>query len=237
MSQVKTIQIRHRNERGHTRISWLDSYHTFSFGEYIDPNHMGFRSLRVINDDLVAPGAGFSNHSHRDMEIITYVLEGALEHQDSLGTGAVIHPGDAQRMSAGSGITHSEFNHSKTESVHFLQIWIVPDQKRLSPSYEQHTFPSEERRGILRLIGAKDGREGAVTIHQDVDLYTSLLQPNDSVSYNLKSQRYAWVQVARGTVMLNGHTLREGDGAAVKGEEQLELSTDLGAEILLFDLA
>lgn len=237
MSQVKTIQIRHRNERGHTRISWLDSYHTFSFGEYIDPNHMGFRSLRVINDDLVAPGAGFPNHSHRDMEIITYVLEGALEHQDSLGTGAVIHPGDAQRMSAGSGITHSEFNHSKTESVHFLQIWIVPDQKRLSPSYEQHTFPSEERRGILRLIGTKDGREGAVTIHQDVDLYTSLLQPNDSVSYNLKSQRYAWVQVARGMVMLNGHTLREGDGAAVKGEEQLELSTDIGAEILLFDLA
>ncbi|PMB12958.1 quercetin 2,3-dioxygenase [Fischerella thermalis CCMEE 5282] len=237
MNQVKTIQIRHGNERGHTKISWLDSYHTFSFGGYVDPNHMGFRSLRVINDDRVAPGAGFATHSHRDMEIITYVLEGALEHRDSLGTGAVIYPGDAQRMSAGSGITHSEFNHSKTKPVHFLQIWIVPDRKGLSPSYEQRTFPSEERSGILRLIAAKDGREGAVTIHQDVDLYASLLQPNDLVSYHLKPQRYAWVQVARGVVTLNGHSLKEGDGAAVNGEEQLEISTDTGGEILLFDLA
>lgn len=198
---------------------------------------MGFRSLRVINDDRVAPGAGFPAHSHRDMEIITYVIEGALEHRDSLGTGAVIYPGDAQRMSAGSGITHSEFNHSKTESVHFLQIWIVPDRRGLSPSYEQHSFSPEEKRGVLRLIGTKDGRKGAVTIQQDVDLYASLLQPNDSVSYHLKPQRYAWLQVVQGIVMLNGHTLEEGDGAAVKGEEQLEVSTDIGAEILLFDLA
>jgi redox-sensitive bicupin YhaK (pirin superfamily) len=237
MSQIETIQIRRADERGNTRISWLDSYHTFSFGGYLDQNHMGFRSLRVINDDIVAPGAGFPTHSHRDMEIITYVLEGALEHRDSLGTGEVIYPGDAQRMSAGSGITHSEFNHSNTELVHFLQIWIIPDQKRLSPSYEQRAFPSQERSGILRLIAAKDGREGAVTIHQDVDLYASLLQPHDSVSHHLKPQRYAWVQVAQGVVTLNGHSLKEGDGAAVNGEEQLQLSTDIGAEILLFDLA
>lgn len=170
MSLVKTIQIRNSHERGHTKIGWLDSYHTFSFGNYLDPNHMGFQSLRVINDDRVTPGAGFATHSHRDMEILTYVLEGALEHKDSLGTGAVIYPGEAQRMSAGTGIRHSEFNHSKTEPVHFLQIWIVPDQQGLQPSYEQRDFPLEEKRGKLRLIAAKDGREGAVTIHQNVDL-------------------------------------------------------------------
>lgn len=237
MSQLKTIQIRNAQERGHTKITWLDSYHTFSFGNYRDPNHMGFRSLRVINDDRVVPGAGFATHSHRDMEIITYVLEGALEHKDSLGTGAVIYPGDAQRMSAGTGITHSEFNHSQVEPVHFLQIWILPDTPGLPPSYEQRAFPPQERRGLLRLIAAKDGREGAVTIHQDMDLYVSLLEPGDQVSYHLKPQRYAWLQVARGIVTLNDRVLEEGDGAAVNGEEQLKLSTDMGAEILLFDLS
>lgn len=240
MSQVKTLQIRDRHERGHTKISWLDSYHTFSFGNYQDPNHMGFRSLRVINDDRVTPGAagaGFATHSHRDMEILTYVLEGALEHKDSLGTGAVIYPGEAQRMSAGTGIRHSEFNHSKTEPVHFLQIWIVPDQQGLQPSYEQRDFPLEEKRGKLRLIAAKHGREGAVTIHQDVDLYVSVLEPGDRVSHRLNPHRYAWLQVARGEANLNGYALKEGDGAAVSEEEQLSVSTDIGAEILLFDLA
>lgn len=237
MSQVKTLQIRNRHERGHTKISWLDSYHTFSFGNYQDPNHMGFRSLWVINDDRVTPGAGFATHSHRDMEILTYVLEGALEHKDSLGTGAVIYPGEAQRMSAGTGIRHSEFNHSKTEPVHFLQIWIVPDQQGLQPSYEQRDFPLEEKRGKLRLIAAKDGRESAVTIHQDVDLYVSVLEPGDRVSHRLNPHRYAWLQVARGEANLNGYALKEGDGAAVSEEEQLSLSTDIGAEILLFDLA
>ncbi len=198
---------------------------------------MGFRSLRVINDDRVTPGAGFATHSHRDMEILTYVLEGALEHKDSLGTGAVIYPGEAQRMSAGTGIRHSEFNHSKTEPVHFLQIWIVPDQQGLQPSYEQRDFPLEEKRGKLRLIAAKDGREGAVTIHQDVDLYVSVLEPGDRVSHRLNPHRYAWLQVARGEANLNGYALKEGDGAAVSEEEQLSVSTDIGAEILLFDLA
>jgi hypothetical protein len=191
----------------------------------------------VINDDRVTPGAGFATHSHRDMEILTYVLEGALEHKDSLGTGAVIYPGEAQRMSAGTGIRHSEFNHSKTEPVHFLQIWIVPDQQGLQPSYEQRDFPLEEKRGKLRLIAAKDGREGAVTIHQDVDLYVSVLEPGDRVSHRLNPHRYAWLQVARGEANLNGYALKEGDGAAVSEEEQLSVSTDIGAEILLFDLA
>lgn len=237
MSQVKTLQIRAWHERGHTKISWLDSYHTFSFGNYQDPNHMGFRSLRVINDDRVTPGAGFATHSHRDMEILTYVLSGALEHKDSLGTGAVIYPGEAQRMSAGTGITHSEFNHSQTEPVHFLQIWIIPDQQGLPPSYEQHDFPMEEKRGKLRLIAAQDGREGAVTIHQDIALYVSVLEPGDRVSHRLKPHRYAWLQVARGGATLNGYALKEGDGAAVSEAEQLSVSTDIGAEILLFDLA
>lgn len=237
MSQVKTIQIRNARERGHTKINWLDSYHTFSFGNYYDQNHMGFRALRVINDDRVLPGAGFNPHSHSDMEIVTYVLEGALEHKDSLGTGSVIYPGDAQRMSAGSGITHSEFNHSQSEPVHFLQIWILPDEQGLPASYEQRAFPPQEREGTLRLIAAKDGREGAVTIHQDMDLYASLLKPGDRVSYHLQPQRFAWLQVAQGMVTINGQPLREGDGAAMSGEEQLEVGTDTGAEILLFDLS
>lgn len=231
------ITLRSGNERGHANHGWLDSYHTFSFASYYDPNHMGFRQLRVINEDRVQPGKGFGTHSHHDMEILTYVLEGALEHKDSLGTGAVIMPGEAQRMSAGTGIAHSEFNHSNTEPVHLLQIWILPEQQGLQPSYEQHAFPLEEKLGKLRLIAAKDGREGAVTIHQDVDLYTSVLQPGDKVLHHLKPNRYAWLQVARGDGSLNGHLLKAGDGVAVSEEESLQISTDTGAEILLFDMA
>ncbi len=231
------ITLRRSDERGHANHGWLDSYHTFSFANYYDPQHMGFRTLRVINDDRVAPGAGFGAHSHRDMEIITYVLEGSLEHKDSLGTGAVITPGEAQRMSAGTGITHSEFNHSQTEPVHFLQIWIVPDTRGLKPSYEQRHFPLAEKQGKLRLIAAKDGRDGAVTIHQDVDLYTSVLAAGDLVSHQLEPGRHAWLQVAQGEATLNGYALKVGDGVAVTEAKRLEVSTGTEAEILLFDLA
>lgn len=227
--------IHDRHARGHTKLSWLDSYHTFSFGGFYDPQRMGFRSLRVINDDRIIPGAGFGAHSHRDMEILTYVLEGALEHKDSLGTGAIIHPGEAQIMSAGTGITHSEFNASEAEPVHLLQIWIIPDKQGLQPRYEQRDFPLEEKRGKLRLLAAKDGRDGAVTIHQDVDLYASVIEPGNVVTHNLKPNRYAWLQIAQGVATLNGNPLREGDGAQISGEK-LEISTDIGAEILLFDL-
>ncbi len=236
MMHATTNIIHDRNARGHTRMGWLDSYHTFSFGSFYDPARMGFRALRVINDDRVVPGAGFPMHSHRDMEIFTYVLEGALEHQDSLGNGAVISPGEAQIMSAGTGITHSEFNPSKTEPVHFLQVWIIPDAQGLEPRYEQKAFPLEQRRGNLRLIAAKDGRDGAVTIHQDVELYTSVLEKGDVLNYHLKPNHYAWLQVARGILSLNGQELRAGDGVQMSGEN-LEISTDIGAEILLFDLA
>ena len=237
MSQNTVTHLIHdRNARGQTKIGWLDSYHTFSFGNFYDPNRMGFRSLRVINDDRVVQSAGFGTHGHRDMEILTYVLEGALEHKDSLGTGSVILPGEAQVMSAGTGITHSEYNHSQTEPVHFLQIWILPDKQGLKPRYEQKAFPIEEKRGKLRLIAAKDGRDGAVTIHQDVDLYASVLEPGDVINYHLQPHRYAWLQIAQGIATLNGEELRAGDGVQISVEEQLQISTQLGAEILLFDL-
>ncbi|MDF5724898.1 MAG: pirin family protein [Rhizonema sp. PD37] len=232
-----TNLIHDRNSRGRTKIGWLDSYHTFSFGDFYDPNRMGFRALRVINDDRVVPGAGFSTHGHRDMEIFTYVLSGALEHKDSLGTGSIIRPGEAQIMSAGTGIMHSEFNHSKTEPVHLLQIWILPNRKGIEPRYDQKAFPLEERSGQLRLIAANDGRDGAVQINQDVDLYTSVLEPGDVVNYQVKPNRYAWLQMAQGIASLNGEELRAGDGVQVSGQEKLEISTDIGAEILLFDLA
>ncbi|MFH7025615.1 MAG: pirin family protein [Heteroscytonema crispum UTEX LB 1556] len=231
-----THLIHDRNARGSSKIGWLESYHTFSFGNFYDPDRMGFRTLRVINDDRVIPGAGFGTHGHRDMEILTYVLEGALEHKDSMGNGAVIRPGEAQIMSAGTGITHSEFNASKTEPVHFLQIWILPNRKGIEPRYEQKAFPIEEKRGKLRLIGAKDGRDGAVTIHQDVDLYTSILSPGDIVNYHVQPNRYAWLQIAQGVATLNGEELKAGDGVQINGEEQLEIGTNIGAEILLFDL-
>lgn len=234
---MKTDLVHDRNFRGHTQLGWLDSYHTFSFGGFQDPNRMGFRSLRVINDDRVVPGAGFATHSHRDMEIFTYVLEGALEHKDSLGTGSVIRPGEAQIMSAGTGITHSEFNHSETEPVHFLQIWILPDQIGLSPRYDQQNFSLADRQGQLRLIGARDGRDKAIKIYQDVDLYTSSLEPGNTINYKILPERYAWVQVARGIITLNGEELREGDGIQLGGGRSLEIQTQIGAEILLFDLA
>lgn len=231
------ITLRPANERGHANHGWLDSYHTFSFASYYDPKHMGFQSLRVINEDRVQPGRGFGTHGHRDMEILTYVLEGALEHKDSLGTGAVIKPGEVQRMSAGTGIMHSEFNSSDNDLVHLLQIWITPNQQGLQPSYEQIAFPLEERLGKLRLIAAQDGRDGAVTIHQDVDLYAAVLKPGDQVSHELRPDRYAWLQVARGAATLNEHVLQAGDGVAVSEEKLLEISTESEAEVLLFDLA
>jgi hypothetical protein len=238
MSQGTTTHLIHdRNARGHTQIGWLDSYHTFSFGSFHDPNRMGFRHLRVINDDRVVPGASFAAHSHQDMEIISYVLEGALEHKDSLGNGTVIKPGEVQIMSAGTGITHSEFNPSETESVHFLQIWIIPKERGLPPRYEQHYFPTEERCSKLRLIVSPDGREDSLTIHQDVCLYASILKSGDSLSYQIKSGRYGWLQIAQGIATLNGESLRAGDGVQINGEEELEISTDVGGEILLFDLA
>ena len=201
------LTLRRAEERGRANFGWLDSRHSFSFGHYFDPKHMGFGPLRVINDDRVAGGGGFPTHPHADMEIITYVLDGGLEHRDSLGTGSVVRPGDVQRMSAGSGVRHSEFNASKTDPVHFLQIWIVPEKRGLEPSYEQKTFSDADKRGRLRLIGSRDGREGSVTIHQDVDLYATVLAEGQTVGHGLRDGRAAWVQVARGTAMLNGEQL------------------------------
>lgn len=238
MSQNTINYIIHQGDlRGRSNIDWLDSYHTFSFSHFYDPNRMGFRSLRVINDDRIAAGAGFPTHGHRDMEILTYVLSGAVEHQDSLGTGSVIRPGDAQIMSAGTGIMHSEFNHSQTEKLHLLQIWILPDKKGIAPRYDQKAFSVEEKKGKLRLIGAKDGRDGAITIHQDIDLYASILEKGDVVNYHLQPHRYAWLQIAQGEVIFNDQQLSAGDGVQMTGEEKIEISTNSSAEILLFDLA
>jgi hypothetical protein len=230
------IHLRPAHERGHTEIGWLDSYHSFSFGDYYDPKHIGFRALRVINDDRVAPGMGFGFHPHRDMEIITCVLDGALEHKDSLGNGSVIRPGDVQRMSAGAGILHSEFNASQTDPVHLLQIWILPEQKGLKPSYEQRMISVDEKRGRLRLMASRDGREGTVTVHQDVDWYAAVLAPGDEVTYELQRGRHVWVHVASGAVTLNGIALKAGDGAAASEEESITLRADEEAEGLLFDL-
>jgi quercetin 2,3-dioxygenase len=229
--------IHDHNFRGHIQNGWLDSYHTFSFGEFQDPNRMGFRSLRVINDDRVIPGAGFGMHGHRDMEILTYVLEGELAHKDSLGTGSVIRPGDVQIMSAGTGIQHSEFNNSDTEPVHLLQIWMLPNRQNITPRYDQRNFPLAEKQGKLRLVASKDGREGSVVIHQDIDLYVSVLSSGDHITFAMESDRFAWIQVARGIVTLNGESLREGDGVQINSPERLELTTEAYAEILLFDLA
>jgi redox-sensitive bicupin YhaK (pirin superfamily) len=228
------ITIRPAKERGHANHGWLDTNHTFSFANYYDPAHMGFRSLRVINEDRVAPGKGFGMHQHRDMEILTYVLEGALEHRDSLGTGSIIKPGDVQKMSAGSGIAHSEFNPSQDEPVHFLQIWIMPDRAGIKPSYEQKVIPQGEEK--LQLIAAPTGDDGTVYIQQDVNLYRALLDSGDSVTHPLQPDRHAWIQVTRGDVMLNGQLLRAGDGAAVSDEEKLEIEAKENAEVLVFDL-
>lgn len=231
------IRFRDRMARGQSRRGWLDSRHTFSFAEYQDPEHMGFRSLRVINEDRVVPGAGFPRHGHRDMDIISYVLAGELEHKDSLGNGTVIRPGDVQRMSAGTGILHSEFNPSKSEPVHFLQIWIIPDREGLLPSYEQKTFPRPERRGRLRLVAAPRGEDGAVTVHQDARLFIADLEPGERVMHEIDRGRGVWVQVARGITTLNGTEMREGDGAAVEDERTVTIEADTATEVLLFDLA
>ena len=224
------------SERFHTDAGWLDSRHTFSFAEHYDPERLGFRPLRVINDDRVQPARGFGSHSHRDMEIITYVLSGELAHKDSMGNGSTIRPGEVQRMSAGTGVVHSEMNPSRTEPVHFLQIWLLPDRSGHKPGYEQKTFPDSERRGKLRVVASPDGREGSVSIHQDALVYASLLDRGERVSYSLPAHRHAWVQVARGSVELNGRTLREGDGAAVSDENRLDLAGKDNSEVLVFDL-
>ena len=230
--------LRPSDERGHADFGWLNSRHSFSFGHYFDPQHIGFGALRVINEDRVAPGAGFDTHGHRDMEIISYVLDGALEHEDSIGTGSVIRPGDVQRMSAGTGIRHSEYNHSKTDPVHFLQIWIVPERDGLQPGYEQKSFPPEDRRGRrLRLLGSRDGRDGSITIHQDVDLYGALLESGDAVVFDLRDGRKAWIQVARGSVTVDGQPLAAGDGLGVLDVDGIEITAKEDAEVLLFDLA
>jgi len=231
------IKIRKSEERGHFDLGWLDTYHTFSFDQYHDPAHMHFRSLRVINEDRVATAKGFPTHSHRDMEIITYILSGELEHRDSMGNGSVIRPGDVQRMSAGTGVAHSEFNPSETEAVHLLQIWIMPRARNLPPSYEQKFFSEEERGGGLRLVASEDGRDGSVTIQQDARLYATILASGSSIEHTLSDKRYAWIQVARGNLNVNGHELKQGDGAAVSNENQLRLVANDGAEVLLFDLA
>ncbi|HET9959603.1 MAG TPA: pirin family protein [Polyangiaceae bacterium] len=228
------LKIRRASERGHANHGWLDSFHSFSFADYYDPNHMGFRNLRVINEDRVAPGRGFGTHGHRDMEIVSYVLEGALEHKDSLGTGSVIRPGDVQRMSAGTGVTHSEFNASRDEEVHFLQIWLLPGGRGLKPSYEQKTF--EPATGALRLIVSPTGEGESLTIHTDARIYAASLTAGQSAQHTVATGRHAWVQVARGSLVLNGRELSVGDGAAISDESSLSLEARSDAEVLVFDL-
>ena len=230
------ITIRKSEDRGHFNHAWLDTYHTFSFDQYYDPAQMHFRSLRVINEDRVAAGKGFPMHSHSDMEIITYILEGALEHRDSMGHGSVIRPGDVQRMTAGTGVSHSEFNPSESEPVHLLQIWILPNARQLTPGYEEKNFPETERAGKLRLIASNDASDGSVNIHQDARVYASILEAGQSVEHALADNRYAWLQIARGTVKLNELEMKQGDGAAIS-RETLNIVAHDRAELLLFDLA
>jgi len=230
------IKIRKSNERGHADHGWLNTRFSFSFADYYDPKHVEFRTLRVMNDDRVAGGGGFPTHPHRDMEIVTYVLEGVLEHKDSMGNGSVIKPGDVQYMSAGTGVAHSEFNASKTETVHLYQIWMFPDKTGYKPAYDQKNFSEAEKRGKLRLLISPDGRDGSVKIRQDNELYATVLGVGDSVKHSLKPERHAYVQVARGSVTLNGKTLEAGDGAEISEEKALELKGVKEAEVLLFDL-
>ncbi|HXF49816.1 MAG TPA: pirin family protein [Verrucomicrobiae bacterium] len=230
------ITLRPAKERGHTQIGWLDSWHSFSFDQYYDPKHMGFRTLRVINDDRVAAGEGFGMHPHRDMEILTWVLEGALEHSDSMGNGSVIRPGELQKMSAGRGIAHSEYNQSPSEPVHLLQIWILPNKKGVVPSYEQKSF-AKEVEGRLRLVASPDGRENSIVLLQDAELYIGRLKAGQKTSHELKAGKYAWVQTARGAVLLNGVEMKAGDGAAVNDEKKLEITAKEDSEFLLFELA
>lgn len=230
------MTVRPREERGHADHGWLDSHHTFSFADYYDPRHMGFRTLRVINEDRVEPARGFGTHPHRDMEIISYVLEGGIQHRDSMGTGSVIRPGDVQRMSAGTGVTHSEFNASQTDPVHFLQIWLMPSRRGLSPSYEQKTFSAGEKQGRLRVVASPDGREGSISVNTDATLYAGVFGGGERGALELSPGRHAWVQVARGSVRVNGTELREGDGAALSGESRVEVEGTSGGEVLVFDL-
>lgn len=231
------ITIRDHNTRGHTNIGWLDSHHTFSFGDYQDRDQMGFRSLKVMNDDRIIPGGGFATHGHQDMEIISYVVDGALEHKDSMGTGSIILPGEVQRMSAGTGVTHSEFNPSKDVGARFLQIWILPEKIGAEPGYEQKAFPQAERTNSLRLVVDREGRDGAVTVHQDVSLYAATFTEGGAATHDITPGRHAWVQVVQGVVDLEGHKLRQGDGAAISEMASIKLSSHVGAEVLLFDLA
>jgi redox-sensitive bicupin YhaK (pirin superfamily) len=231
------ITVRRAHERGTTQTAWLDSRHTFSFNQYYDPRYTGFRDLVVINEDDVAPGQGFPTHGHRDMEIISYVVDGELAHRDSTGISSVIRPGDVQRMSAGTGVRHSEFNPSETAPTHFLQIWIQPERDGLPPSYEQRPFPEADRRGTLRLVASRDGQEGSVTVHQDVRLYVGTLAAGEELAHRLDDDRHAWVQVIRGAVWLNDTVLTAGDGAAISKETVLQIRATEAAEFLLFDLA
>lgn len=231
------MKIRKSEQRGHANHGWLNSRHTFSFADYYDPAHMGFRALRVINEDEVAGGGGFPPHPHRDMEIISYVLDGALEHQDSLGNGSVIRPGDVQRMSAGNGVVHSEYNHSKDDQVHFLQIWILPERRGLEPSYEQKHFSAEERKNTLRLVASPDARDGSVRINQDASLYVGLLDTGHTVEHALAEDRHAWIHVARGAVKIGDETLAAGDAAAISAPGEIVITASEDAEVLVFDLA
>ena len=231
------IRLRPAKERGHANHGWLDSYHTFSFADYQDPDYMGFRKLRVINEDRVEPGKGFGTHGHRDMEIITCVLDGRIEHKDSMGNGSIIEPGDVQRMSAGTGVTHSEFNPSKSERLHLLQIWILPEKAGLDPSYEQRSFNREDKLNKLCLVASNDTQNGAVKIHQDASLFISLVDKDKKVEHRLKEGRHAWVQVAGGSITLNNVPLNAGDGAAISEEKLLTITAKTSSEILLFDLA
>jgi redox-sensitive bicupin YhaK (pirin superfamily) len=231
------IRIRRSAERGHFDHGWLDTFHTFSFSDYYDSDHMGFRALRVINEDRVAPGQGFGMHGHRDMEIVTLVLSGALEHRDSLGHGEVLRPGELQRMTAGTGIRHSEFNPSATEPVHLYQIWLLPERRNLEPGYEQKAFAPESQQDRWRLVASPDGRDGSLTIRQDAELSLTSLSPGRELAYRLREGRHAWLQVLRGSVALNGQSMRAGDGAAVSGEEGLTVKSAEAADVLLFDLA
>lgn len=231
------ITIRGADERGGMNYGWLDTRHTFSFGEYYDPRHMGFRSLRVINDDRVAPGAGFPSHPHRNMEIISYVIDGAIEHRDSMGNGSVVRAGDFQRMTAGTGVTHSEFNPSKTDRLHFLQIWVLPEKQGLEPGYEQRAFDREERQGKLRLVASRGGENGSLHIHQDVKLYSALLSNGEEVQHVFAPGRHGWVHVVQGDVELNGQRLSGGDGAAISEESDVRIRSEGAGEVLLFDLS
>jgi redox-sensitive bicupin YhaK (pirin superfamily) len=230
------IQARLANDRGHARHGWLDSFHSFSFADYQDSEHMGFGPLRVINEDRVQPGMGFGAHSHRDMEIISYVLEGGLAHRDSMGNGSVIKPGDVQRMSAGTGVTHSEYNASDRDLVHFLQIWIIPDRRGVQPSYEEKRFEADSKRGRLRLIASPDGAEGSVTVHQDARVYAGLFDGAETASLALAPGRRAYVHVIRGDIDVNGRSLHAGDALKISGESEARLENGRGAEALVFDL-